>query len=236
MSGRLNHPGKSQPVWSLNLGLVDYAQALSLQQDIVKARIEKRLPQDVFLFLEHDPVFTLGRRGGLDNLMVSKAFLKQSGVNIVQVERGGDITYHGPGQLVIYPILNLDRRRLGITELVYLLEELMIRVSSSLGVPAERNPKNRGVWVGNHKLGSIGIAIRKGFSFHGMALNVNLDLEPFDWINPCGLTDTVMTSLKKERFKDTDMTTVMDMAHDHLEHLLGHKIQETTLDKLAEYI
>ena len=107
----------------------------NFQQAIVRARIEKNFSQDVILFLEHPPVFTLGRRGGIENLTVSDAFLKTSGIQVIQVERGGDITYHGPGQMVVYPILDLDRQRLGITELVFMLEEVMIRVSKTLGCP-----------------------------------------------------------------------------------------------------
>ena len=222
--------------WCLDIDTMDYPEARELQQALVRARIEKKLPQDVILLLEHPPVFTLGRRGGSENLTVPEAFLNQSGIQIIQVERGGDITYHGPGQMVVYPILDLDRRQLGITELVFMLEETMIRVSGSVGVQAGRNPKNRGVWVGNKKLGSIGIAVRKGVSFHGMALNVNLSMTPFTWIHPCGLRNISMTSLQKELPEKPSMPTIRKLTKQHLRDVLGCQLEEITREMLDEWI
>ena len=194
--------------------------------------MKRNCPQDVILILEHTPVFTLGRRGGSENLTVSDAFLKKSGIQVIQVERGGDITYHGPGQMVVYPILDLDRRRLGITELVFMLEEIMIRVSGALGVQADRNPRNRGVWVGNKKLGSIGLAVRKGISFHGMALNVNLSMTPFEWIHPCGLTNISMTSLEMELPKRPSMQHVRELTKQHLGDVFGRHLEEISRETL----
>lgn len=211
---------------------MEYPEAWELQQAIVQARIEKKLSRDVILFLEHHPVFTLGRRGGMQNLMVSETFLKQSDIQVIQVERGGDITYHGPGQLVIYPILSLHRRKLGITDLVDMLEEVMIHVSGALGVQAERNPLNRGVWVADKKLGSIGLAVRKGFTFHGMALNVNLSMTPFEWIHPCGLTNTTMTSLEMELSQKPSMQTVRSLTKQYIGDVFGLQLEEITRERL----
>jgi lipoate-protein ligase B len=214
-----------------------YQEVWEFQQAIVRARIEKNFSQDVILFVEHAPVFTLGRRGGIENLTVSDAFLKTSGIQVIQVERGGDITYHGPGQMVVYPILDLDRQRLGITELVFMLEEIMIRVSESLGVQATRDPRNRGVWVGDKKLGSIGLAVRKGISFHGMALNVNLSMTPFEWIHPCGLTNISMTSLERELPERPSMHVVRKLTRKHLGDVFGQSLEQIsreTLDKLIK--
>ncbi len=136
---------------------MDYEEALDLQRGIVAARKEKRLHDDIILFLEHPPVFTLGRNGGRENLVVSEEFLQQQGVNVVQIERGGNITYHGPGQLVAYPILDLTAARLGVRDFVDGLETVMVRTASQWGVQADGHPKNRGVWIGAQKLGSIGI-------------------------------------------------------------------------------
>ena len=233
---------KQQPItpiqncWCLDLHTLEYPGALKLQQAIVRARVEKRISRDIILLLEHAPVFTLGRRGGAENLTVSDAFLKKSGIQVLQVERGGDITYHGPGQMVVYPILDLDRQRLGITELVFMLEEVMIRVSESVGVRADRNPRNRGVWVGNKKLGSIGLAVRKGISFHGMALNVNLSMAPFKWIHPCGLTDISMTSLEKELPKRPSMQTVRKLTKHHFRDVFGCDFEEISRESLKEQI
>ncbi len=180
--------GRSGKTWlCVELPVTDYREAWDLQTGLVAARNSGVLASDVLLLLEHAPVFTLGRRGGLENLTVSEEFLKEAGVPVVHVERGGNITYHGPGQLVGYPILDLHASGLTVSDYVERLEEIMIRTAAHWGVAAGRNPINRGVWVGNSKLGSIGVAIRHGISFHGFAFNVSLSLEPFGWINPCGL-------------------------------------------------
>lgn len=222
----------------LDLKTMAYSDTWAFQQTLVRAKIEKKFSGDVILLVEHPPVFTLGRRGGIQNLTVSEAFLETSGVQVIQVERGGDITYHGPGQMVVYPILDLNRQRLGITELVFMLEEIMIRVSESLGVRAVRNPKNRGVWIGDKKLGSIGLAVRKGISFHGMALNVNLSMTPFEWIHPCGLRDVSMTSLEKELPVKPSMQKVLKLTRQHLGEVFGRPLEEITrkqLDKAISY-
>ena len=229
-------PTRTRVCWCLDLKSMAYQEAWDFQQAIVRARIEKNFSQDVILFVEHAPVFTLGRRGGIENLTVSDAFLKTSGIQVIQVERGGDITYHGPGQMVVYPILDLDRQRLGITELVFMLEEVMIRVSKTLAVQATRNPMNRGVWVGEKKLGSIGLAVRKGISFHGMALNVNLSMTPFEWIHPCGLTNISMTSLERELPQRPSMQVVRKLTRKNLGDVFGQSLEEITRDQLDELI
>ncbi len=179
----------------LELGRTDYTEAHALQLRLVQARKKGDLEKDLFISLEHGPVFTLGRRGGRENLRVPEDFLRSRGIAVIHVERGGDITYHGPGQLVLYPILDLGGARLGVADHVTALEEVMIRTAAAWGITAERNPLNRGVWVGPRKLGSIGIAVRHGISFHGLALNVNTSLEHFGWIHPCGLQGTSVTTM-----------------------------------------
>ena len=233
---RQQPPARTQACLFLDLETMAYQEAWEFQQAIVRTRIEKNFYQDVILFVEHAPVFTLGRRGGLENLTVSDAFLKASGIQVIQVERGGDITYHGPGQMVVYPILDLDRHRLGITELVFMLEEVMIRVAKTLGVHAVRNPRNRGVWVGKKKLGSIGLAVRKGISFHGMALNVNLSMTPFEWIHPCGLANISMTSLEKEMPERTSMQVVRKLTKQHLRDVFQRSLEEISRETLDELI
>lgn len=216
----------------IQLPPVNYRDAWKLQTDLVAARWEQRLDTDVVLLLEHPPVFTLGRRGGMENLTIPEDVLKERGIPVIQVERGGDITYHGPGQLVIYPIIDLASARLGVTDYVGMLEEVIIQVAADWGITAGRNPLNRGVWVGNSKLASIGIAVRRGVSFHGVALNVNLGLEPFDWIHPCGLRGIGMTSLKKELGHSVPMDDVTTAVHRHLEEIFGIKLIKTRMDAL----
>jgi len=221
----------------LFLGLLDYKSAWRLQTHLVSAKISGKLKHPVFLFMEHPPVFTLGRRGGRENLKVPEAFLGTKGIDVVHIERGGDITYHGPGQLIIYPIVDLRKARLGVKEFVFGLEEVMIRVAADSGVRAERNDINRGVWVGSKKLGSIGIAIRHGVSFHGLALNVNTDLEPFSWVNPCGLSGVQMISLEEATGgKGLSMEQALRSARIHIEAVFQTKIQETSFETLNQMI
>jgi len=181
-----------------DFALLDYVEAHDLQLRLLSARRSGTIRRDILLLMEHAPVFTLGRRGGLENLMVSELFFEEARIPIVQVERGGDITFHGPGQLVGYPILDLAAAKLTVTSYVEMLEEIMIRTAACWGVHATRNRLNHGIWVEDRKLGSLGIAIRRGIAFHGFALNVNVSLEPFGWINPCGLHGVRMTSIEGE--------------------------------------
>ena len=192
----------------LDLGLSDYAETYALQQELAAKRKNCALDTDLFLVTEHPATFTLGRRGGRENLVVSEAFLKKKNIPLVHIERGGDITFHGEGQLVVYPIFDLRKGRISVENYVELLEEVMLQLAAQHGVTASRDPRNNGVWVENKKLGSVGIAIRHGISFHGFALNVNMSLEPFSWVNPCGLTGVSMTTLAEERGEDLLVSTV----------------------------
>jgi lipoate-protein ligase B len=222
----------THPCYLLEMPLTDYHEAWKLQIAIVEAKHRGLLKADVILLLEHPAVFTLGRRGGIENLTVSKCLLEKSNIRVVPVERGGNITYHGPGQLVVYPIIDLNRAKLGITDLVYGMEDIMIQTAESFGIHAGRNPKNRGVWVGNHKLGSIGIAVRKGISFHGFALNVSPSLTHFEWINPCGLTDIGVTSFEKELEIKPSMADVRKAVAQHMGKVFHLNIERITKNRL----
>jgi len=204
-----------------DLGLRDYPAVHALQVVLAAHRRLGTLATDVFLCVEHPPVFTLGRRGNREHLGVSETFLRERNIAVVPIERGGEITYHGPGQLVLYPIINLRQARLGVSDYVVLLEELMLRLAADCGVQASRDARNHGIWVDNNKLGSIGIAIRHGITFHGLALNVDLDLEPFSWINPCGLRDVGMTSLIQEGATNCTMDRVKARLKHHLTEVFG---------------
>ncbi|CAG35026.1 lipoyl(octanoyl) transferase LipB [Desulfotalea psychrophila] len=194
----------------VDLGATSYIACYATQQAVVARRCSGDLDRDCFLLTEHPPVYTLGKRGGEQHLHISKEMLAQKGIDVVSIERGGEITYHGPGQLVLYPILHLRKRKMRVTEYVGLLEETMIRLAADFGVRVVRNTRNAGVWTedGRSKIGSIGIAIRHGVSFHGFAFNLNTDLEPFSWINPCGLTGVTATSLAREAGTDFDPAEV----------------------------
>jgi lipoate-protein ligase B len=195
ISGRLQ--GKRSCLL-VELPVAEYERVWRLQTRLVAARRNGILDRDAILLTEHQPVFTLGRRGGLDHLIASTACLDEAGVPLFHVERGGSITYHGPGQLVLYPIVDLVSVGLKVVDYVGKLEEVAIRTAAAWGIKAERNAANRGVWVGVRKLASVGIAVRRGISFHGIALNVSLSLEPFRWIHPCGLHGVEVTSMERE--------------------------------------
>jgi len=194
----------------IDLGKMDYRDAHQFQQDCVQWRLMEEERPDIFVVTEHPPVFTLGRRGGRESLIVDEDFIKSRGVDIVQTERGGDITYHGPGQVVVYPVVQLRQAQLSVSAYVDMLEEVMISCAADFGVMAGRDDRNRGAWVGDNKIGSIGIRVRHGVSFHGLAFNVTLDFEHFSWIQPCGLTGIGVTSLERESDKPINFYQVKD--------------------------
>lgn len=215
----------------VELPALPYKDALNLQHELMDAKKNKIIDRDIVLFLEHDPIFTLGRRGGIENLRVSESFLEKLNIPIVQVERGGDITFHGPGQLVVYPIVDLKKAKIPILEYIKGLEKVMIRVADDWGIKAERNDANRGIWVGNNKLGSVGISVQSDISFHGFALNVNILLEPFGWINPCGLQDIKMTSMEQELSTQVSIGRVRESVRHHFEVVFG---VELVLKRLSD--
>ncbi len=209
-----------------------FTRAHTLQLEILDARIASHLERDVVLVLEHPAVFTMGRRGGCDNLKVSPSFLADSGIELHHIERGGDITFHGPGQLVAYPVTDLKATGGGVLDFVEKLEETMIRTVADWGIKAARDPRNRGVWVNDKKLGSIGIAVRRGVAFHGIALNVDLSLEPFSWINPCGLEGIGVTTMNLEGKKRASLKKVKTALKMHFEEIFSVIFEDVTIDTL----
>ncbi|MBI5589673.1 MAG: lipoyl(octanoyl) transferase LipB [Deltaproteobacteria bacterium] len=207
-----------------------YLDALSLQRKLVEI-VSRGGCCGVVLMLEHPPVFTLGQRGGIENLRVPLAFLERSGIPVIQVERGGSITYHGPGQLVVYPVVDLKPAGVSVAGYVEALEEVMIRTAADWNISAGRNPAGRGVWAGAAKLGSIGIRVRRTVAFHGLALNVSVSMTPFEWIHPCGLEGMAMTSMVQEAARDISMTDVRRAVVKHMEAVFG--IPMTMTDEAA---
>lgn len=219
--------------WKLvDLGLLDYAHAWRLQHACVEQRRRGLWNHDVFFLVEHPSVFTCGRRGGAEHLCVPPKILDAQGIPLLSVERGGSITYHAPGQLVAYPIVHLHSAGWKAVAWVTALEEVMIQTARRFGVEAARDPRNRGVWVRGKKLGSIGIAVRSGISFHGLALNVINDLEPFGWIHPCGLADVAVTSLALETRTMLDMQEVKEVFTACAQAVLGVCFERVDLSAL----
>ena len=180
----------------LDLGLLDYRKAWDLQHDLWSRRVEGELP-DLLLLLEHPHVITLGRRGNRSHLIVSPEVLEAMKIPIFHVERGGDITYHGPGQLVVYPIFDLKDYGYRLIRYIDQLEEVILHVLKDFGIEGRRDPLNRGVWVEEEKIASVGVTIKRWVSFHGLSLNYETDLKYFDLINPCGLEGKRVTSMAK---------------------------------------
>jgi lipoate-protein ligase B len=175
-----------------------YGEALELQRSIARDRISGAVPQDVLLLLEHPRVVTLGRSSKEKHLVASPEFLEGRGVELFEVERGGDVTYHGPGQLVGYPIVDLKRHRQDLHWYLRKLEEVLINTLADYGIPGERNTSFTGVWTRGKKIASIGVHARDWVTWHGFALNVTTDLSYFDLIVPCGINGVVMTSIARE--------------------------------------
>jgi lipoyl(octanoyl) transferase len=180
-----------------HLGRLPYAEGLDLQARLVAERQAGRIP-DTLLLLEHDPVFTLGRNARAENVLLSEEALRAEGFEIFETGRGGDVTYHGPGQVVGYPILDLSPDRCDVHRYVRDLEEVMIRTCADYGIAAERVPGMTGAWIGAEKVGAIGVRIARWVTSHGFALNVSNDLAPFGMIVPCGIRGRGVTSLERQ--------------------------------------
>jgi lipoyl(octanoyl) transferase len=184
-------------LWVCHLGTVEYREALALQERVRSARQRDEVP-DVMLVLEHWPVYTRGRRSGPGELPMGEDWYRMQGIDIVETDRGGKITYHGPGQLVGYPIVRID----DVVAYVRTLERALVAALGDEGVVAraraEDGPDYTGVWVGERKIASIGVHVARGVTTHGFAINIENDLQPFGWIVPCGLEGVQMTSLIRE--------------------------------------
>lgn len=179
-----------------DLGLIGYGPALEVQEELVEER-KRGDGVDTLLLLEHTPVYTLGRNADKANIIVTEAELKERGIEVAETGRGGDVTYHGPGQLVGYPIIDLGARGEGAVWYVGRLEQVMLETLGSFGVQGTTDRENRGVWVGNDKIGAIGVRITRHITMHGFSLNVCPDLEDYSGIVPCGIRDKGVTALDK---------------------------------------
>ena len=222
---------------TIDLGLIGYAEAYALQKRVVTARKAGAI-EDALLFCEHPHVITLGRSGKRENLLTSEHILRQKGVEFHASDRGGDITYHGPGQIVGYPILNLGAIRRDVVWYVRTLEEAMIRASAEVGINAERVAGKTGIWVrtgdAEEKLAAIGVHISRWITSHGFAYNVSTDLRNFDLIVPCGIADCKATSLEKLLGRNVEEGEVAPRIAKHLGVLLGLELKETSRKDLLE--
>ena len=182
----------------VDLGRQPYADVLTLQRDAARARIAGAIDEDLLLLVEHPPVITLGRSSKSAHMLASPAYLHDRGVELFEVERGGDVTFHGPGQLVGYPIIDLKRHRQDLHWYLRQVEELLIKALAGYGLAGTRRPPYTGVWIDDRKIASIGVHARDWVTWHGFALNVSTDLRFFDLIVPCGIPSVRMTSINAE--------------------------------------
>ena len=212
------------------LGLVGYEDGLRLQRELVAGRKAGTVP-DTLLLLEHPHVYTLGRNAKTENLLISAEQLAARGAQVFEIDRGGDVTYHGPGQLVGYPILDLANHRRDIAWYMRCLEEVLIAVAWDYGIHAGRLAGAPGVWVGNDKLVAMGVHISRWVTSHGFAFNVNTDLRYFDWIVPCGLRDKGVTSLQKLLGRPVEMEEVAGRAVRHF-----GRVFEVEMVEVAEQV
>jgi lipoyl(octanoyl) transferase len=222
---------------TIDLGLIGYAEAFELQKRVVAARKAEAI-EDVLLLCQHPHVITLGRNGKRENLLASEHVLKQKGVEFHATNRGGDITYHGPGQIVGYPIVNLGAIRRDVVWYVRTLEEAMIRTTEEFGIVAERVAGKTGIWVRagatEEKLAAIGVHISRWVTSHGFAYNVSTDLRNFELIMPCGIADRKTTSLEKLLGRKVQEKDVASRIAKNLGELLGLEMQEAPKNKLLE--
>lgn len=223
----------------VDLGLIAYAEAWDLQRQLVAARKAEAIP-DVLLLCQHPHVITLGRNGKREHLLASNDLLRQMGVGFHETDRGGDITYHGPGQLVGYPILNLGGIRKDVVWYVRQLEEAMIRASAEFGVLAGRRTGRTGIWVdtakGEEKLAAIGVHISRWVTSHGFAFNVATDLRYFDLIVPCGIADKKSTSLERLLDRRVAVEEVMQAVTTHFADVFETSLRRSTREELLERV
>lgn len=215
-----------------DLQKIDYKEAWDLQKSIFDLRCQKKI-DDVLLLLEHPHTYTLGKTADMKNLVGTDEYLKMNNISVYNIDRGGDITYHGPGQIVGYPIIDLNDWEKDTHKYLRALEEILIQVCAEYGLQAERNPKYTGVWIEDRKIAAIGIKVSRWISMHGFAFNVNTDLSLFNGIIPCGINNKEVTSLQKELDREVDLQEVKLKILNHALEIFEYDNLETVdADKL----
>jgi len=212
--------------WLADLGTRDYKEVWDLQKELVQRRLSGEI-QDVLILVEHPEVITLGKRGKPDDVFTSE-------IPVYSVERGGEATYHGPGQLVGYPIFSLQDWPSGVMSFVRGLEDVLIAASKDSGVDADRNPIQTGVWVGGRKLGSIGLAVKNGVTYHGFAINVSTDLSRFRLLKPCGFDGSIMTSISDMAGRHVSLNEFKERLLTRFQEHFGVKLEAAPANLLGK--
>jgi len=211
-----------------NLNTIDYKEAWDLQKSIFELRYQQKV-DDVFLLLEHPHTYTLGKTADRKNLVGKEEYLNKNKISVYDIDRGGDITYHGPGQIVGYPIIDLNNWGKDTHKYLRALEEIIIRTCADYGLAVTRVPKYTGVWIADRKIAAIGIKVTRWITMHGFALNVNTDLSLYNGIIPCGIANKEVTSLQKELNTEIDIQEVKSKILNHIVTIFGYKDIETQL-------
>ncbi len=216
-----------------DLGLIDYAKAWDLQKLVFEKRVNNTI-NDTFFMLEHPNTYTLGKTADKGNLIGDESFLNDKGISVFEIDRGGDITYHGPGQIVGYPIIDLKNWKQDAHLYLRTLEETIIKVCNNYGLEATRKEKYTGVWIGERKICAIGVKISRWVTMHGFAFNINTNLELFNGIIPCGIKDKEVTSLEKELGKKIEVQEVKDKILTEFKEQFNY--QKVTTQNSSEYL
>ena len=198
---------------------------------VYTARVENRLPT-IFILQENPPTFTIGRAGSRENILASTDELTRRGIEILEVTRGGDITYHGPGQIIASPLFYLGDIDLNANAYLHRLEDVLIQLLAGFGIDAGKQPEQPGVWIGEKKIGAVGIGVRHGYTFHGLSLNVSLELSPFSLINPCGIPQMQVTSMQQLLGKTISLELVKTMLKHRFAEVFGLEIEDQTWENL----
>lgn len=210
-----------------------YEPAFAIQERILEARMRDRLPSTIIL-QENSSVFTIGRSGSRSNILASADELQRLGIEVLEVNRGGDITYHGPGQLIVSPLLYLGDVDLNANQYLHRLEDVLIDLLSTFGIRTYKKKDYPGVWWNQAKIGAVGIAVKHGYTFHGFSLNVNLDLAPFNLINPCGVSQMLITSLHQILGHEIPMAEIKEKLHEIMMETFSLNIREVSWKEVQE--
>lgn len=235
MEVRDNYKKSDNTMDIIDAGLVDYGEMLDRQRALFRSMVERKkngLPveKETLFLVEHNPVLTLGKHAHESNLLLPEGLLAARGVKVYRIERGGDVTFHGPGQLVAYPLIDLEAHRLGVKDYVDVIEETVIRTIADYGIAGERVAGASGVWIGKgtpgeRKICALGVKCSRYVTMHGLALNVNTDLSYFNLINPCGFTDKGVTSMARELGHDVAIQEVKSRLARHFVSLLDQRVR-----------
>ncbi len=212
-----------------------YEPAFAIQERILEARMRDRLPSTIIL-QENSSVFTIGRTGSRSNILASADELQRLGIEVLEVNRGGDITYHGPGQLIVSPLLYLGDVDLNANQYLHRLEDVLIDLLSTFGIRTYKKKDYPGVWWNQAKIGAVGIAVKHGYTFHGFSLNVNLDLAPFNLINPCGVSQMLITSLHQILGHEIPMAEIKEKLHEIMMETFSLNIRDVSLKEVQEVL